>query len=382
MGRGQDGLTLGRETGEVRKIVRKDSGMSSGPKIVMWIGGILAVGGMIAVAMHASKRKPVVLKGAVIQQDSDPRKELPIADVVITASDEEAPSGLKSDSAKFFNLSLPKGIRDLASLGFSLADAKSDSSGFFSLRLPADERRGRPIVLRFRNPDYQPLDVNEFVGDKLYIARMVPIARAARPAHEGPEVVVANVMVRYSTKTTTAVNVGSAVKTFEVANTGNVHCNGQPPCSPDGKWKAATGSASLDAGEGNEFRNPRASCIAGPCPFTQIDSSNFPEGSRAISVTVREWSDTATFLLEAEVFHSMGSDVISNSYPVIFGDALNFTVPASAEGVSVQAELNGTAIVFPLGPKLFLSWADCNIRVNKDQTNVYRCELKPGYRFR
>jgi hypothetical protein len=44
--------------------------------------------------------------------------------------------------------------------------------------------------------------------------------------------------------------------------------------------------------------------------------------------------------------------------------------------------LNGTAIVFPLGPNLFLSWADCNARVNADQTKVYRCELKPGYRFR
>jgi hypothetical protein len=356
--------------------------MSSGRTIALWIAGILALGAMIAVAVHASKREPVVLKGAVIRQDADPRKELPIADVEVTASDEPLPSDPKSDSSKFFNLSLPKGIRDLASLGSSLADAKSDSSGFFTFRLPTESRRGRAIVLKFRHPEYQPLDVNEYIGDKLYVTRMVPLARPPKTEHVGPETTVANVLVRYSTKATTAVNVGSAVRTFEIMNQGNVRCNGQPPCSPDGKWKAATGSASLDAGEGNEFRNPRASCIAGPCPFTQIDSTNFPEGSRAISVTMRNWSDTATFLLEAEVFHSMGSDVISNSYPVIFGEALNFTVPASAEGVSVQAELNGTSIVFPLGPNLFLSWADCNIRVNKDQTNVYRCELKPGYRFR
>jgi hypothetical protein len=356
--------------------------MHSGPKIAIWIAGILALAGLIAIAVHASKRKPVVLKGAVIQQDTDPRKELPIADVEVTASDEVTVSNPKSDTSTFFNLSLPKGIRELANFGPSMAAAKSDSSGFFSLRLPTEERRGQAFVLRFRHPDYQPLDLKEFIGDKLYIAPMVPVVRAARPQHQGPEVVVANVLVRYSTKATTAVNVGSAVKTFEIVNTGNVRCNGQPPCSPDGKWKAVIGSASLDAGEGNEFRNPRASCIAGPCPFTQIDSTSFPEDSRTISVTARDWSDTTTFLLEAEVFHSMGSDVISNSYPVIFGPALNFTVPASAEGVSVQAELNGTAIVFPIGPKLYLSWADCNIRVNKDQTNVYRCELKPGYRFR
>jgi hypothetical protein len=356
--------------------------MSSGQKrIAIWSLGILALAGFVAIIVNASKRKPVTLRGAVIQRDSDPRKELPIADVVVTATDITV-SDSKSDTSQFFSLSLPKGIRDLANLGSSLANAKSDSSGFFSFRLPTEERRGRPVLLRFRHPDYQPLDMKDYVGDQLYVARMVPVARTPRPQHQGPETVVANVLVRYSTKTTTAVNVGSAVKTFEVPNIGNVRCNGQPPCSPDGKWKAAIGSTSLDAGEGNVFRNPRASCIAGPCPFTQIDSTNFPEGGRTISVTVRDWSDTATFLLEAEVFHSMGGDMISNSYPVIFGEALNFTIPASAEGVSVQAELNGTAIIFPLGPKLFLSWADCNIRVNKDQTNVYRCELKPGYRFR
>jgi len=356
--------------------------MSSGQKITIGIAGMLALGGLIAVVVHASKRKPVILRGAVIQQDADPRKELPIADVDITAGEEVSPDTSSSDASRFFNLSLPKGIRDLASFGSALADAKSDSQGFFSLRLPTEERRGHPIVLKFRNPEYQPLDLKDYVGDQLYVARMVPIVRATHTQHQGPETVVANVLVRYSTKTSTAVNVGSAVKTFEVVNTGNVRCKGAPPCSPDGKWKAAIGSASLDAGEGNVFRNPRASCIAGPCPFTQIDSTNFAEGGRTISVTVRDWSDTATFLLEAEVFHPMGGDMISNSYPVIFGQALNFTIPASAEGVSVQAELNGTAIIFPLGPKLFLSWADCNIRVNKDQTNVYRCELKPGYRFR
>src|SRR5260370_42386723 len=77
----------------------------------------------------------------------------------------------------------------------------------------------------------------------------------------------------------------------------------------------------------------------------------------------------------------MQSDVVRNSYPVIFGDALNFTLPPAAEGVSIQAELNGETIVFPLGPALILSWADCNARINPAQTRAYRCELKPGYRW-
>src|SRR5207245_4627380 len=69
-----------------------------------------------------------------------------------------------------------------------------------------------------------------------------------------------------------AVNIGSAVQVFQIENKGNVPCNGQDPCSPDGKWKAAIGGASLDAGTGNEFRDARVSCIAGPCPFTKIES--------------------------------------------------------------------------------------------------------------
>ena len=98
-------------------------------------------------------------------------------------------------------------------------------------------------------------------------------------------------------------------------------------------------------------------------------------------VTARDWSDTAIFLVEAEVFHPMASQVVHQTYPVIFGQGLNFTVPYAAEGVNMQADMDGQPIIFPLGPSLFLSWANCNARVNPDQTRVYRCELKPGYRF-
>jgi hypothetical protein len=28
-----------------------------------------------------------------------------------------------------------------------------------------------------------------------------------------------------------------------------------------------------------------------------------------------------------------------------------------------------------------LTWANCNAKVNRDRNSVYRCELKPGYRF-
>lgn len=294
-------------------------------------------------------RKPITLRGAVIVRDSDTKKELPIADVDITAG-----NGLGADATK------------------------SNALGFFSLKLPGAIRRGHTLTLRFRHPAYRPLDLTEYVSDKLYIARMVPLSQ---PVSDQPVTKVGSLRVRYSIKAMTELNIGSAVKTFQIENTGNIPCQGQSLCSPDGKWKASIGSASLDAGADNEFRNARVSCIAGPCPFTKIDSDHFSEGGQTISVVARGWSDTTTFLLEAEVFHPMASEIVHESYPVVFGRALNFSLPASSEGVSVVADMDSKTIVFPLGPTLFLSWANCNVRANPDQTKVYRCELKRGYQF-
>lgn len=296
-------------------------------------------------------RKPISLQGAVTVRDADPRKELPIADVRISTSDEPP------------------------------VTAKSDASGFFRLTLARGVRRGRPITLHFRHKDYQPLDLDEFVGDKLYIIHLAPLSPQAVRAQEQQQTKVGNVRVRFSIKNQTEVNIGSAAQTFEIQNKGNIPCKGQHPCSPDGKWKASLGSLTLDAGVGNEFRDARASCIAGPCPFTRIEADRFSPGGRTITVTARDWSDATTFLLEAEVFHPMASELVHESYPVIFGDALNFTLPSSAEAINIEADINGQTIIFPLGPELLLSWATCSVRVNPDRTHVYRCELKPGYRF-
>lgn len=87
--------------------------------------------------------------------------------------------------------------------------------------------------------------------------------------------------------------------------------------------------------------------------------------------------------LEAEVFRTSINSNVRESYPVIFGQTLNFTLPPTEEGVSIEAELDGNPMVFPLGPDLYLSWANCTARVNRDgeKSTVYRCELKPGYQF-
>ena len=314
---------------------------------------------VVAVRIHRWSEGATRIKGAVILRDDDTRRELPISDVVVTASD-----------------------------GATSATTQSNASGYFNLPFSGGVWPRQAVILSFRHPDYEPLNMEiqssfRTAAKELYIAKMVPKTKLPDASTEGRLTVVSNIRVRYTVNSSTKVNIGSAVKTFQVVNKGSVPCNRQPPCSPDGNWKASTGSVSQDAGVDNEFSSVRASCIAGPCPFTRIDSSGFVKGGRNISVTALNWSDTATFLLEAEVFHTENSSNVRESYPVVFGRALSFTLPATEEGVSLKAEVNGAPMVFPLGPELYLSWATCRARTNneEEETTVYRCELKPGFRF-
>lgn len=320
-------------------------------KIVTGIALLLTL--MLAVGVVAlirwQRQKTILIRGAVLVQDADPRKQQPIGGVQVSA-----------------NLATP--------------GATTDSSGFFVLQLRKPIRRGNPIVLQFRHGLYKPLDLNEFVGDKLYIVHLVPVPVKA-PTPDQPQVKVSNIRIRYTIKAMTELNVGSAVKTFEIANKGNVPCDHKHLCSPDGKWEAASGSATLDAGTGNQFRNARASCIAGPCPFTKIDADRASQGGQILTVSARDWSDTTAFVVEAEVFRLMNTQREHWSYPVIFGEGLSFTLPSSAESVSIEADLDGQTIIFPLGPSLFLSWASCDAGVIVDRGRVFRCTPKPGYRF-
>ena len=299
------------------------------------------------------RKGPNSLRGAVLEQNSDPRKESPIADVEVTAT-----------------------------IGSNSMVTRTGSSGYFSLILRRWMIRGQAVSLKFRHAGYEPVDLSETVSERLYVVRMTRLPSKVQPEPNQPAVPIANVKIRYSVRTTAAVSVGSAVKTFEVVNSGNVPCNGHPPCSPDERWKATIGSTALDASEGNEFRNARLSCIAGPCPFTKVELDGYSEGGHRISASILNWSDTTTFLLEAELYHSMESDVIRESHPAIFGRTLNFSVPGTAEGQSIEAEVNGETIVFPLGPSLCLTWADCTVATDRNQNKTYRCELKGGYQFR
>lgn len=329
--------------------------MSGGQKAALAAATAILLG--IVAGVWITFRSPpqltLDLTGAVLAQDSDPRKQMPIP-----------------------------GARIAALSGSVTGEATSDSTGFFHIALHPGVKPGQAVTFNFSRPNYQPLQMTEPAGDQIYIARLVPVSREIRAKASGPEVPIADVRVRYSVKTLTTAEIGSVAKPFEVSNKNGVRCHGQPPCSPDGRWKAAIGSLALDAGVGNEFRDVRVSCIAGPCPFTKIESGIGSVRGRTVKVSARNWSATATFLVEAQVVHTSIVDIVRLSYPVIFGQAMNFTLPSAAEGPSIEANLNGADIVFPLGPALILSWGTCTAEVDADQSKLIRCELKPGYRFK
>jgi hypothetical protein len=331
--------------------------MTSKRKIAM-IAGLAATLGTTAVTAiivrsHWTKPHPNVIQGAVVKHDTDAKKETPIEGVEVSAAD-----------------------------GLAAHNAKTDFSGYFRLTLNPQVALDQPVLLNFQHPDYIPATLHANAGDHLYVVNMAPVHGEAEAALNEKQVSVANVMVRYSTVSISSENIGTGEKTFQVVNQGNLPCEAEKPCSPDGRWRGSIGSATMDAGEGNVFQDGRVSCVAGPCPFTKIVIDTFSRPARVISVSVLDWSDTTTFLLQAEVYRTASSNPVRMTYPVIFGRSLNFTLPPDSEGPTLEAEMDGSQIIFPLAPNPILSWADCSVRDERKQGKVYRCELKPGYSFR
>ena len=319
--------------------------------VLLLMAGAVCVVGLLQTTFRAAQ--PVTIKGAVLVRGENVDRQVPIPGVQVSVAG-----------------------------GLAEKDAWTSPTGYFVLTLNKRAKLEEPMTLQYRDMQYMPLDITSFISDRLVVARMTPIADLAGRATSLPQSAVANVKIRYTVKTSTVLNVGSTLKTFHVVNAGNVRCNGHYPCSPDGKWQAAVGFSSLEAPGGDFFSNARVSCIAGPCSFTKIRYDGFSHGGPSVRVEVLDWSDTTTFLFEAEVFRSMTSDSVRSSYPVIFGQALHFAVPANAEGLCIEAEIDRQPIVFPLGPPLNLSWATCSESVNPDHTEVYQCELKAGYGFK
>ena len=219
----------------------------TGKKIV-WAMIAVVAAVVIALLLRAhwlrsiSVHRSITIEGAVIQRDADTNKELPVAGVAITATD-----GVKS------------------------ATTQSEASGYYKLVLQKGVLSGKPVMVSFRHASYEPLDLTVQTGrletqNELYIAAMVPLPAKTGTGPKRPEKVVSNIRVRYTTNSRTETNVGSAVKTFQVVNKGNVPCDHQSPCSPDGKWKASVESASLDAGADNTFENVTSLLHCGAVP--------------------------------------------------------------------------------------------------------------------
>lgn len=319
--------------------------------MIVW-GIAAAIGAAVALLELPRVGRLKMVTGAVVTADSDPRKQLPLPNVEIAGN-----------------------VRGIT------VSARSDANGFFRLTWPTALWYGQAVVLQFRHQSYQPLVMTEPLTHDLFIARMEPAAEA-KPTPAAQETTLSNLRVRYTVKSTNSTDIGSAADTFEVINKGNIPCHGRATCSPDGRWAASLRSFHKDAGPGQEFRNARVSCVAGPCPFTRIESDAFSRGGQQIGGTVLVWSDTVTFLVEADVVRTAQSEAIRQSYPAIFGRTFTFTVPLSGEGPSILAEANGSETVYPLGPALLLTWATCNLQITADRSKLYSCTLKPEYKFR
>ena len=320
-------------------------------KLTIWAAAVLIVIACAALVIRRLNERGTSVEGVTLIHDADVKRQAPIPSVLITAI-----------------------------IGDKVVHGKSGADGGFLLTLPREVWRSGTVEIQFRHPGFQPLNVRPSLRDQILVIQMTPIESNTLVEASASQTTLKDVRVRYASKATTPVNVGSVVKTFEVVNAGDVACGHTAICSPNSKWKAADGGLTLDAGEGHEFQNVRTSCIAGPCPFTRIQSNQSSHG-RILKVAARDWSDTATFLVEAEVVQTMLTDLIRNAYPAIFGRELSFTLPPASQGPSIEADTNGTDVVYPLGPDLTLSWAACSLQIGADRTKLYRCELKSGYRF-
>lgn len=317
----------------------------------------------VAVAVRLALRRspatmvPVTLTGDVLKQAADPAQQTPLSDVIVTA----------------------------ATAGSALATTRSGPSGFFRVTVNIGRKTGAIVLLTFNRPDYKTLELMATKpGDQLYIARMQPLQPEATPQQpQAPAQVseIKNVRVRYSLNVKTNIDVGSLAKQFLANNVGNVPCRGHQPCSPDGRWAARRSTLALDAETGNEFRNVRVICVAGPCAFTKVESSGSPTAAQRITVSVLNWSDSADFLVEADVTRVTETELVEHSYPFIVGQTMNFALPPGSEGASIEADLSGQYTVFPLGPAAILSWASCSMEAAQNGNRIYRCQLKAGYRF-
>src|SRR3954467_3698138 len=159
------------------KIPETSGNSMSWRKWVLWTGVTVAVGAVIAVLIVRSQRwrpRTITIQGAVIRKDADVRKELPIANTTVTATD-----------------------------GMMTVRAQTDASGYFNLRFRENVWPGQTVTLSFRSPDYESYDLTLHPGirsttQKVYVAKLTPVHAAPPPHTNKRPSVVSNIRIRYT----------------------------------------------------------------------------------------------------------------------------------------------------------------------------------------
>lgn len=330
--------------------------MTAKQKTALWSGGALSLAIIALAAIFIIRQlRPgaaPVLTGVVLVDDPDPQKQAPIGFATVSTVIGETP-----------------------------VMARGDATGLFALKLPRVFRRSGPITLHVTSAGYRPRDFTVTDPNRIQVLHLVSSSPAALRPVAQPILIAQPLRVRYSEQTSVTTIEGSLVKVFQVENKANIPCDMHQPCSPDGKWKATLGSTVLE-GQGGQFQNVRISCIAGPCPFTRVDSQTPVDHGHNLKISVLNWSDTTTFLVEAEIVQTHAVEIIREAFAAVFGSSMNFTLPATARGATIEAEVGGHDIIYPLGPDLILSWAVCSVKTAGDGPKQFHCDLKPEYRFK
>src|SRR5579863_792167 len=128
--------------------------MSKGRNTAIWTLAAVALGIAVAGGVRTFARfgRENTLTGAVLMAHEDPRKQLPIPDVAITAE--------------------AAGVT---------AHTISSASGYFRLRWPEGVWRRERVSVWLRHAAYQPLEITLPLAGEMCIARMtrIPAAKTA-----------------------------------------------------------------------------------------------------------------------------------------------------------------------------------------------------------
>ena len=118
-------------------------------------------------------------------------------------------------------------------------------------------------------------------------------------------------------------------------------------------------------------------------PSQRSNWRSFRRDGRHFNVSVRDWSDTTTFLLEAEVVRRMTGDTLRRILSSNFRTRCELQPARGGAGTRASKRKSmEKALFFPLDQISSYDGPIATVGVDRDQSETYRCKLKPGYQFR